>query len=119
METRGSRLESDLDRLLAVHTMRDFLFLRPSVIKGGLLRELCDLLIVLYGGAIPIQLKGQGTNLARTDEAQKNGQQNRLGLLGVKLLVHAECSAKHASQWNILLKERSFLTQDSWCLSMD
>ena len=60
MTTRGSALENAVDRLLATHTMRDFLYLRPSKIVGGLKRELSDLIIVLDGETVPVQLKGQG-----------------------------------------------------------
>ena len=60
MTTRGSALENTVDRLLATHTMRDFLYLRPSKIVGGLRREISDLLIVLDGKTVPVQLKGQG-----------------------------------------------------------
>ena len=45
--------------------MRDFLYLRPSKIVGGLEREFSDLLIVLDGYAIPVQLRGQGSTKAR------------------------------------------------------
>ncbi len=60
MTTRGPALENAVDRLLATHTMRDFLYLRPSKIGGGLKRELNDLLIVLDGETVPVQLKSQG-----------------------------------------------------------
>ena len=68
MSSRGSRLEDALDSLLVHRTLRDFLYLRPSKVVGGLRKEICDLLIVLDGFGIPIQLKGQGSSNSRQGE---------------------------------------------------
>jgi hypothetical protein len=68
--------------------MNDFVFLNPKYLRGGMQRELCDLLLILKNEAIVISIKGtddqvkQQTRLVNwlTKKTQKGANQAKGGL---------------------------------------
>lgn len=65
---RGAQFEEIADGFITQRLLRDFIYLRPRVSLSRGYRELSDLLIVLEGNCIPIQLKVEGRDQTRSGD---------------------------------------------------